>query len=448
MKAFFRIFPLFAVALIPLSSSQAFAQAWVYAGTNLGQQSKIHLAAADFKPVGADPQTPVLKAVFDATLFNDLSNAGIFDMVSKSLAPQAMPGSPQEINLPQWAAPPANAGMVAFGALSVNNGRIIVYGWLDSTAGGSNPQVLGKQYNEEANQQMARTIAHRFADAIIQQLGGIAGIAETKIYFVSSRTGSKEIWVMDYDGENQHPVTHLGSISLYPRISPDNSRIAFESLDRDGWSVRMYSMDLGRMVSFPGGGVGGSNLDPSWTSDGYRIAFSSARTGISEIWVANGDGGNMHRVTSLPGPNVQPCWNPKTNAQIAFAGGRTGEPQIYIMDQDGSNIQRMTDSGYAVSPSWSPNGQLLTFSWNRAYGPGAPGGQDIYVFNIATMQWLQVTHGSGNNDYPTWSPDGRHIVFQRAYGHRTDIWSMLADGTQQQQLTHSGDNMEPDWSWK
>ena len=85
------------------------------------------------------------------------------------------------------------------------------------------------------------------------------------------------------------------------------------------------------------------------------------------------------------------------------------------MDQDGANIQRLTDGGYAVSPSWSPNGGLLTFSWNRKYGPGDPGGQDIYVMDIASKHWLQVTHESGNNDFPSWSPDGRHIVFQRSH---------------------------------
>jgi TolB protein len=454
MKMSLKVLPFLAITFFCFSAVKGSAQqGWVYAGTSLGQQP-IRLAAADFKPVGTDPQTPVLKAVFDTTLFNDLSNAGIFDMVSKSMAPQAMPGSPQEINLAQWAAPPANATAVAFGALSVSNGRIIVYGWLYSTAGstaagaGSSAQLLGKQYNEQANQEEARTIAHEFADAIILQMGGIPGIAQTKIYFVSKRTGSKEIWAMDYDGENQHPVTHLGNISMAPRISPDNSRVAFETVGPHGWSVRMFSLDLGRLVRFPAGVGGSLNMDPSWSSNGNEIAFSSARTGESEIWIADEDGGNLRRITALPGPNVQPCWNPKTNAQIAFVSGRTGEPQIYIMNSDGSQPQRMTDGGYAVSPSWSPNGLLLTFAWNRKYGPGAPGGNDIYVFEIATMRWLQLTHGEGDNDYPSWAPDGRHIVFQRKVGKRTDLWSMLADGTHQQQLTHTGDNSEPDWSWK
>ena len=447
MKAILRVLPLFFLSLAYFSAPQLCAQDWVHTGTNLGNQ-RIRLAAADFKPVGKDPQTPVLKAVFDSTLYNDLENAGIFDMVSKSLAPQAMPGSPQEMVLAQWSAAPAKATMVAFGAFSADNGRLVAYGWLYDASNAGSPQVLAQQYNEAASQDMARTVAHRFADAIIYRLGGgINGIAETKIYFVSNRTGSKEIWVMDYDGANQHAITHLGSISLSPRISPSNSRIAFASLGSEGWAIRMFSLDLSRMVSFPAGVAGGSNQSPAWSADGMKIAFSSARLGHPEIWAADASGGNLHQITSF-GSDVSPCWNPRTGDQLAFVSGRTGEPQVYIMDKDGANVQRMTDGGYAISPSWAPNGGLLAFSWNRKYGPGDPGGQDVYVMDIASKRWLQATHEAGSNDFPSWSPDGRHIVFQRQIGHRTQIWSMLADGTEEHQLTNSGDNSMPNWSWK
>ena len=74
MKTDPRILPYLAFLLISLAMPQLSAQDWVHTGTNLGN-NRIRLAAADFKPVGGDPQTPVLKAAFDATLQSDLANA-------------------------------------------------------------------------------------------------------------------------------------------------------------------------------------------------------------------------------------------------------------------------------------------------------------------------------------------------------------------------------------
>src|SRR5262249_55638014 len=111
-------------------------------------------------------------------------------------------------------------------------------------------------------------------------------------------------------------------------------------------------------------------------------------------------------------------------------------------------VQRVTDTGYAVSPAWSPNGQFLAFSWTRTYGPGAPGHQDIYIMDAASKQWVQLTHDAGSNDFPSWSPDGRHIIFQSTRTGTPQIWTMLADGTQQRQLTTAGRNEQPNWSFK
>jgi TolB protein len=429
-----------------LATTIAGAQDWVRTGTNLGAQ-KIRLATADFKMVGNDASLSNSQMTFNSVLYSDLTNAGIFDMVSKSLAPPVQPGSPQEINLSQWSSAPTSAAMVAFGAISADNGRVIVRGWLFDAKNTQSPQVLGQWYNEAAGPDTARHIAHEFADAIIARLGGgINGIAESKIFYVSSRTGHKEIWEMDYDGFNQHQITHLGQIALSPRISPDGSRLAFNELTSHGSDIRMYSMNLNRMMSFPV--HDGTDFSPAWAPNGNSLAFSSSRSGDPEIWISSASGVGLHRVTAYRGPDVSPVWNPKTGEQIAWISGRTGLPQVYIMSSDGTNVQRITDGGYATSPSWSPNGQFLAFAWSRHYGPGAPGGQDIYVMDIASHRWIQLTHDLGRTDFPSWSPDGRHIVFQvNRRGHR-ELWTMLADGTGQHALTTNGSASMPNWSWK
>jgi len=436
----------FFLLLTAAFTAPCLGQDWIKTGTGLGME-KVRLAVPDFKPSTADAQNAALLKVFNDTLWNDLDNAGIFDMVSKSFYPLALPGTPTDVQFASWSSLPPNAAMLAFGNLGVAGGNVTVQGWLYDVKNIASPQVLGKQYQDSATTNAARTIAHKFADEIIFRLGGgIPGVAESQIYFVSSRTGHKEIWVMDYDGANQRQITHLNSISLSPRISPDGSRLAFSSMTKSGWDILMYSMDLNRLVSFPK--FGGTNLSPAWTSDGTKLAFSSSRSGDPEIYTVDQSGGNLKRVTSFKGPDVSPVWNRKTNAQIAWVSGRTGLPQIYTMEADGTNVQRLTDQGYAVSPAWSPNGQFLAFAWIRHYGPGAPGASDIYLMDVASKQWVQLTHDGGRNDFPSWSPDGRHLVFQSSRAGGEQIWEMLADGSNQKQLTSTGSNTQPNWSWK
>ncbi len=189
--------------------------------------------------------------------------------------------------------------MLALGSLAVQGGRLNVSGYLVDVKEAGAPAIVGKQYGEVATQDNARLIAHKFADEIILRLGGgVNGIAETKIYFVSSRSGVKEIFAMDYDGQGEHAITHLGDVSLSPHVSPDNSRVAFASLGRSGWTIRMYSLVLGRMVSFPS--PGGTTISPAWSADGAHLAFSSDRSGDPEIWISDASGGGAHRVDHVP----------------------------------------------------------------------------------------------------------------------------------------------------
>jgi TolB protein len=99
------------------------------------------------------------------------------------------------------------------------------------------------------------------------------------------------------------------------------------------------------------------------------------------------------------------------------------------------------DKGYLIDPAWSPNGQILAFSWRRP-----DGNYDIYLMDMGSRDLLQITRDTGRNERPSWAPDGRHIVFQSNRSGTWQIWSMLADGTQARQLTSSGQNESPNWS--
>jgi TolB protein len=434
-----------------LLSQHATGQDNVLTGTSSGVTS-IRLAVADFKPLAAaDPQIAAFKQTFDTTLYADLATAGTFDIVSKSLMPPSSPGTPSDVQLQSYSNAPASAAYVVFGTIGVTAGKLVVNGFLFDAKNLQYPQVLAKQYSEEASADSARRVAHRFADEIIYRLGGgVPGIAETKIYYVKILGGGvKEIWAMDYDGANQHAITRLGTISISPRVSPDNTRLAFGSFGKYGVQLKMYSLLLDRYIAFPSGT--GSSESPAWSPNGNELAYAAAPNGSFEIWIADSNGNLGRRITSFRGGNVSPSYNPKTGAQIAFISDRTGLPQLYIMNSDGSGVQLMTEGGYVSSPSWSPNGQYIAFAWDRKYGPGAPGGQDIYVMDVATKYWTQITSDGGRCDFPSWSPDNRHIVYANSADGRPDhwrIWTMLSkDGAQKRPLTDPVADM-PNWSWK
>ena len=145
------------------------------------------------------------------------------------------------------------------------------------------------------------------------------------------------------------------------------------------------------------------------------------------------------------GANTSPSWNPKTGQQVAFVSDRGGIPQLYTMNADGSDVQKveLPDMGYVIDPAWSPNGQLLAFSWRRPNG-----NYDLYVMDIVTHQLVELTRDAGRNERPSWAPDGRHLVFESTRTGTRQIWSMLADGTEARQLTTQGQNESPNWSPK
>jgi TolB protein len=442
--SFARVTVLVCAALCAMALPAA-AQDWFKTGTGLGV-SKVRLALAD--TVARSTFAQPLPKTFHDLVWADLEYSGILDMVSPSFYPLQAPGQPNELKAQDWAAAPANAYMVAYGNLATDLAGVAFSGYLSDVRNPSAPLALQKIYRGAATDADVRKMAHQFADDIIGVLsGGQTGIAQTQIAYVSARNGNKEIWAMDYDGANQHQLTHLKSISLTPRWSPDSTLIAFTCFAPyrgvTSAQICIYSAASDRLIAFPR--FRGTSGSPAWSPDGSEIAFMSSQNGDPEIYIADASGAHMHRITFAAGVSTSPSWNPKTGKQMAFVSDRGGSPVLYIANSDGSDVQKLNlpDMGYVIDPSWSPNGQLLAFSWRRPSG-----NYDIYVMDIVSMQLVELTKDQGRNERPSWAPDGRHVVFESTRAGTRQIWSMLADGSQPHQLTFEGQNESPSWSSK
>jgi TolB protein len=419
-------------------------QGWFRTGTGIGME-KPRIAVPDFVPRSDEAKSH--SALFTSVVRDDLSFSGIVDLVSPSFYPIQPLSQPGELRFLTWSDSPLNSNFVAFGYLTETSAEVVIYAWMYDVRNPSNQAIIGKVYRGTPTDPQVRKFAHQFADEIVNKLsGGASSIASTQIAFISARTGTKELWVMDYDGSNQHALTSLGSISLTPRWSPDASRIAFTCFAPVNRVISaqicMYSFDANKLVSF--GRFRSTNTSPTWSPDGSQVMFSSSMQGNPELYVTDSSGNRPKRLTfSGNGANTSPAWNPKTGQTVAFVSDRGGVPQLYMMSADGTDTRKLDlpDMGYVIDPAWSPNGQLLAFSWRRPSG-----NYDIYIMDVASRAIREITRDAARNERPSWAPDGRHIVFESTRSGSRQIWVMLADGSEARQLTTKGHNESPNWS--
>jgi len=415
--------------------------------------------------------TQKFMGAFNETLWGDINGSGIFEMVPKTMMPTYTPQQPSDFQSPppppqpqrgrkadttltaptngggrwlsDWSGPPAQCCYMAFGYTTAVNGVMVLQGWLIDTSQGSPTagQLLAKRYLGGIDEAGARKVAHEFAADIITLAGGTP-LLGSHIYFTSTRTGHKEIWRMDPDGKNQTQISHFNNISTFPAVSPDGTKIAFTSWVHIQPAIFVFSVDPVRDLRFYNQNAS-TNGTPSFTQDGKQIVYSSSAGGCCGIYIANIDGRGLRRISSSTSIDTEPKVSPQGN-QIVFTSGRSGPTQIYRMNMDGADIERLTPgNGECTNPAWHPNGQKIAFAWTQGYATGN--------FNIFTMDAVpgghydQLTHSEGRNENPSWAPDGTHLAFGSTRGGRKQICTMLANGTQVQQLTSVGENMNPVW---
>ena len=384
-----------------------------------------NLAIADFIARSAGLETAV--ATFNQVLWADLEFAAVSGLVGKSLYPKTLVPDPASLKFDDWSADPVKADYVAFGNLQNTGGAISGDTYLYDVK--TKQQLIASRHTGDP-----RRIAHEFADEVVKLLTGRDGIATSKIAYVAGDS----IRVMDYDGFNQRSFASDGPIVRFPQFSPDGRYLAYVSFKTGVPNIVVRSAE--------GGLIGGTSFNSTTTSPTIspsgQLAFSSAigGDGSMEIYVSNLDGSSARRLTrTAKGINISPRWNPQTGREIAFISDRAGTPQVYVMDSSGANQRPLiARGGQADSPSWSPDGRYLAFTY------GGAGSFQVFVADVASGQLIQLT-SQGRSESPTWAPDSRHVSFQSNRSGRWEVWRAHIDGSGQRALTRGG-GRSPTWA--
>jgi TolB protein len=402
---------------------------------------EIILAVPDIQPASPERAAELAETLntFNRVLWDDLKFSGAFTLAGRSFYPPQAIVRPEDVNYDSWSTLPFKVSFLTAGTLDLVGG--IVRAELRIFDMKQRTMSFGQRISGDTDQ--IRAIAHRWADEIVYKLtaGQSRGIASTKIAFSSRKGNAKEIYTMDYDGNDQRSFTHNGSLNLFPTWSPDNTKLAFVSYRTGKPQIDIYSYLDGARLPFP--------IFPTFVStpviapDGVRMIISmTSPRGDSDLFIANLDGSNRRNITNHPAIDTSPTWSPSGN-QIAFVSDREGQSQVFICDSDGANVRRIVkEGGDADSPAWSPDGRWIAFHWKPRFGTS----YDIFLAEVSSGKIFQLTSNSGSNEGPSWAPDGRHLAFQSTRNGSPQIFIMLLDSPELRMVTTQGSNTSPSWS--
>jgi TolB protein len=403
----------------------------IYIDINSPQTRKFYLALPAITALGQLPQG--MKEEVEKTLTQDLIMADLFYLLERGkLPPQAVYITEENVDFKQW----EDAGaefLLSIGLKAEGDAIAIEFRLFDVV---QHIYIAGKRY--KGAQGEVRLMAHRTIDEIIQQLTGERGIFQTKIAFVTDRTGNKEIALMDVDGRNVKMVTQNGSINISPGWHPDGRSLLYTCFQRRNPDLYQVFISAGSSVLLSA--VPGPNATAAWSPDGKSIALMMRGKGNTEIYLLNALGKDPVQLTRSWDNKASPAWSPD-GKQITFVSDRSGSPQIYILDLATRKLRRLTYEGsYNCSPAWSPKGDKIAFARQEEKG------FHIYTIRPDGTDVRRIT-GERSNENPSWAPNGRHIAYASRSGGNYALYITTADGGGPWRVTTSESNeTEPAWS--
>jgi len=396
---------------------------------------KIPLAVPWFKNISGGSDVEELSVKLPDLLSDTLEFTGYFKMLDRQaflMDPKNPDIIASQINFRNWTT--IGAELLITGGILMKDGLMETELRLFDTIKGE--LVIGKRYKGRTDD--TTRMIRRFCGEVMYHLTGHRGVFDTKIAFLSSLAGKKEIYISEFDGHNTKQYTRHGDITLFPAWSSDGNWMAYTSYAKGQPGLYIRNLKEKRVVNLDKKGI---QITPAWVPGKFELAATLSFSGDQEIYLLTGGGKIIKRLTNSRGIDVEPAWSP-TGKQMAFVSKRSGTPQIYIKDLASGRVRRLTFQGrYNTQPDWSPKGDKIVYSSMDA------GRIDIYTIEVDGGNRVQLTENQGDNEAPSWSPDGSLIVFNSTREGRSKIYIMTAFGTDQRRLiSMPGEQTNPKWS--
>ncbi|MDJ0838527.1 MAG: hypothetical protein QNK37_18565 [Acidobacteriota bacterium] len=410
-----------------------------------GQPVRLYnIAVPDFKSMpGAEDYRDAVR-VINEVVRADLRNSGMFRVLGKDRLNLIRSPHDGPLIFEDWGS--IEAAHLAVGRVLREGDQMKVEIRLFEIA--SKQAILAKAVTGKPK--LARKIAHTVSDYILTHLFN-SKFATSKIVYTKRRRSTvdpsrtlDELYIMDYDGYNELPITRGGLV-----FSPDAKRVGRDIMLIYGAFQNAFTMNATytlqlkpSLASRPRPLLEDPSRraqSPSISPDGRKVAFSIAKDGNSDIWVMNLDGSDAVQLTRHPGIDTNPSWAPGGRS-LLFTSDRTGTPQIYRMDADGLNrVLITTQNSFNDSAKWNPRYDYM------AYVSRFENDFDIFIMNLQTRENYRVTEKSGSNEEPHWSPDGEQLCFTSNRSGTWQIYAINRNGTNLRRITSTGNNREPVW---
>ena len=389
--------------------------------------------------LGTDAQTRDLGAQISEVIRADLERSGLF----KSLDPASFLETQTNIDYQ-----PTFADWRIIKAEALVSGRIV-------TESPTKIRVEFRLWDIFAGNQLAglrfattpdnwRRTAHKASDAIYKALTGEEGYFDSRIVFIDEKgpktNRKKRLAIMDQDGYAPQFLLAGSDLVITPRFSPSAQKITFMSYENVVPQVYLLDIETGRrelLGNFPG-----MTFAPRFSPDGNTLIMSMMSKGNSDLYAMDLETRSTSRLTSDPAIDVSGSFSPD-GRKIVFNSDRGGSPQLYTMNADGTNKKRISfGKGRYSAPVWSPRGDKIAFVKSNG------GRFTIGVMNTDGSGERQLTE-SFMDEGPTWSPNGRVIIFSRetkgAKGSNS-VWSVDLTGQNLRKVNTPGNASDPAWS--